>query len=98
MAETDVLRDAALVPGLPEERRDGRTVGNRLGVRPRLEVVTQRVHVRIRADTGVAEQIPGAADGFPGLEDGVALCRTALLQMVRGADAGQAGADDEHVE
>src|ERR1700722_19146124 len=98
MPETDVRRDAALVGGLADVTQDGRTVGNGLGVRPRLEVVAQRVHVRIGADAGIAEQIPGAADALPGLEDGIALGGTALLQMVRGADAGQAVTDDEYVE
>ena len=32
------------------------------------------------------------------LEDRVALARAALLQVVGGADAGEAGADDQHVD
>src|SRR4029450_10279476 len=51
---------------------DGRPVGDRLGVLPRPEAVAQRVHVGIRAHTGIAEQVPGAAARLAALENGVA--------------------------
>lgn len=38
---------------------------------------------------------PHAASG---LEDGVALLRQAPLQVPGGADSGDAGADDQHIE
>ena len=59
--------------------------------------VAQRVHVGVGADAGIAEQVPGAADRLAAFEDGVALARAAVLQVPGGADARQAGADDQHV-
>ena len=47
---------------------------------------------------GIAEEVPGAADRLARLEDRVALAGAALLQVVGGADAGEAGADDQHVD
>src|SRR5207249_1793170 len=58
----------------------------------------QGVHVRVRADAGIAEEVPRPADVVARLEDGVRPIRTARLQMVAGADAGDPGADDQHVE
>jgi hypothetical protein len=78
--------------------QDGRAVGDRLGVLPRPEAVAQRVHVGVRAHAGIAEQIPGAAARLAAFEDGVALARAAILQVPGGADAGEAGADDQDIE
>ena len=47
---------------------------------------------------GIAEQVPGAADRVARLEDRVALARALGLQVVGGADPGEAGADDQDVE
>ena len=46
-----------------------------LAVVPRPERVAERVHVGVRADPRVAEQVPGAADRVARLEDRVALVR-----------------------
>src|SRR5207244_2662734 len=77
---------------------DRGAVGDRLGLRPRPEPVAERVHVGVRADARVAKQVPRAAEALARLEDRVRLAGTAVLQVVRGADAGQPGADDQHVE
>src|SRR3712207_8118947 len=42
--------------------RSARTVGDALRAGPRLERVAERVHVGVRADPGVPEQVPRAAD------------------------------------
>src|SRR5208283_805028 len=98
MPEADLLLDAGLAGRLAHIAEDGRAVGDALRALPGPEGVAERVHVRIRADTGVAEQIPGPADAVARLEDRVGLPRTVFLQVVGGADAGQTGSDDEHVD
>ena len=47
---------------------------------------------------GIAEQVPGPADGVACLEDGVRGPGALGLEVVAGPDARQAGADDEDVE
>ena len=44
--------------------------------RPGTEGVAQRVHVRVRADTRIAEQVPGASQRIPPLQDAEAALRT----------------------
>ena len=73
-------------------------VGDRLLAVPRPERVAEGEHVGVGPDARVAEQVPRAADGVAGLEDGVGRPRALGLEVVAGADAGQAGADDEDVE
>src|SRR4030095_6309945 len=69
-----------------------------LGVLPWPEGVAQRVHVGVRADAGIAEQIPGPAARPARLDDGVALARALVLQVPGGADTRQARAHDQDVE
>ena len=98
VVEPDVLVDAGLGGGVLDVLQDRLAVGDRLLAVPRTERVAEREHVGVGADAGVAEQVPRAADGVAGLEDGVAGPRALGLHVVAGADAGQAGADDEDVE
>src|SRR5947209_1470514 len=98
MAVTNLLVDAVLGRGLAHIIEDARAVGDRLRLGPRLEGIAEREHVAVGADAGIAEEIPGAADGLASLEDDEALARTFRLQMIARSDAGQAGADDEDVE
>jgi hypothetical protein len=46
----------------------------------------------------IAEQVPGAADGIARFENREALAGALVLQLTGGADAGQAGTDDDDVE
>src|SRR5207253_6940494 len=62
MPEADLLLHAVLARGVAHVLEDRGPVGDRLGVAPGAKDVAQRVHVRVRADAGVAEQVPGAAD------------------------------------
>src|SRR5262249_56536486 len=55
------------------------------------------VHVAVGADGRVAEEIPGAPHRRPPFEDEVALSRAPAMQVHRGPDAREAGADDEDV-
>src|SRR6476659_6159068 len=65
---------------------------------PRAEREPQGEHVRIGSHARISEQVPGAADSIPGFEGQPALSRAALLQSVSGADTGNAGPDDQHVD
>ena len=98
MVEADLLVDAVLDRGLANVVQDVRPVGDRLRLGPRLERIAEREHVRVGADAGIAKQVPGAADAVAALEDGVALARAFLLQVIPRADAGKPGADDQDVE
>src|SRR3546814_6349687 len=55
------------------------------------------VHVAVRADAGIAEQVPGAAQIGAALDERKAAVGAVHLQMHRHADARNARADDQHV-
>src|SRR6266550_8959442 len=98
MAKADLLVDAVFNRGLADIVQNSRAVGDRLRLGPRLERIAEREHVAVGADAGVAKQIPGAADAVAPFEDDKALARAFPPQMKTGADAGEPGADDQHVE
>src|SRR5581483_673534 len=98
MMVANLAVDAVLGRGLAHVVEDAWAVGDRLRLGPRLEGIAEREHVRVGADAGIAEQVPGAADGVAAFEDDEILRRTFGLQVIAGGDAGQAGADDHHVE
>jgi hypothetical protein len=98
MAEPDVAVDAVLGHGLAQVGEDRRTIGDRLGSRPWLEPVAQRVHVAVGPHPGIPEQVPRAADVLTTLEDQVRPIVTHRLEVVAGADAGDACTDDQHVD
>src|SRR4029077_5257607 len=98
VAEADVVLDPVLARGLLAVVADFLDGGGRVLVGPRLEGVAEGVHVGVGADAGIAEEVPGAADRLARLEDRVALAGAVPLQMGTGADAGEAGADDQDVD
>ena len=65
---------------------------------PGLEAVAEGVEITIGADAREAVGDPGASEARLRLEDDEAGARTLLCQVVGAADAGDAGADDQHVE
>ena len=98
VAEADLLVDAVHARGVADVLANGRPVRDRLGVRPRPEPEAQRVHVGVGPDPGIPEEVPGAADRVARLEDGVALPRALVLQVVAGADAREARPHHEDVD
>ena len=58
----------------------------------------QGEHVRVGADAGIAEQVPRAAARASALEDSKRLTGALGLHVVRGADPGDSGPYDQHVE
>ena len=94
----DVRFDAVLRDGLLQVGQDLVAAGDRVLVPPRFELVAERVQIRVRSDTGVAEQVPRATDRAAGLDDGVRPSGQVALQVVRSADAGDPGSDDQDVD
>src|SRR5690606_21745596 len=70
---------------------DIRPVGNGLAPGPGLVRIAEGIHVRIRADTGVAKQIPGTAYCIAPLKDQITLVRTASCQRPGHPYPGQTG-------
>ena len=75
-----------------------RAVRNCFRLAPGLEVVAKRVHIAVRANTGVAKQVPRAAHRIAGFEDNEALAGTVTLEMTGRADAGQSRTNDHDIE
>ena len=95
--QADMAIDSVLGGGLAQVRQDIGRPGNRLLVRPRLELVAVGVHVRVGADAGIAEQVPRAAGDSARFQDDVRRARAIRLQVARNTDARQAGAYDEDI-
>lgn len=90
--------DAVLGSGLVDVLPDCRALCDEFLVHPRPPGETEGVEVRVGADAGEAEEIPGAAHGIAGFEDGVAGIWELGLDTVCRVDAGDACADDDDVE
>ena len=65
---------------------------------PGLEAVAERIEVAVRPDAGIAVRQPGPAEAFLRFEDDEARVGALLGEVVGAADAGDSGADDQHVE
>src|SRR6185503_14999134 len=98
VSEADLVADVVGVRGRADVVEDLPARGDRLWLLPGPERVAEGEHVGVGADPGVAEQVPGAADRIARLEDREALRRAALAKMAGGADPGDPGPDDQHVD
>ena len=96
--EAEVPIDAEVVRRFSQVGQNVRPVRDGLGRLPGAERITQREHVGIGANSGIAKQIPGAADIAASFEDRIALAWAMSLQMVTGPNAGNARTDDQNVE
>jgi hypothetical protein len=96
--KADVSVDAVVARRLAHIFADRRPVGDRFRLAPGLERIAQRVHVGIRTDAGIAEQIPCAADGIAAFEDRIGFLRAIGLQMIGRADARKPGTHNDDVE
>jgi hypothetical protein len=69
MPVANVPLDVVLRSGFSDIAKNFIAIGNGGGIAPRLETITHGVHVAVRADARVSEQIPRTAAGFSRLED-----------------------------
>ena len=97
MAEANVFLDASFVRRVLHILENRRPVRDGLRLLPRAKRVAERVHVGVGADAGIATQIPCSADVGAALKNRLALVRTARLQAMRRADAGEDRPDDQNV-
>jgi hypothetical protein len=95
--EADVLLDAVLARGLGQVLADVIALGDVLGARPRLVGIAQREDVAVGPDTGIAVDVPRAADPCPPFQHRVGQLRVLLVDAVGRADPGDARADDQNV-
>ena len=84
--------------GVADVAQDRGPVGDSAGILPGPEGVAHREHVGVRADAGIAEQVPGPADRLARLEDRDRGAGEGPAQVAGGADSRQAGAEDQDVE
>jgi hypothetical protein len=86
-----------LAGGVVDVTQDARSIGDRLRLRPGSKPVTEGEHVRVGANAGITEQIPGAPDGLTRLEDHHRFLGVLTAQLAGCAHAGQSRAHDEDV-
>lgn len=98
MMKADVFLDVVFVCRLVQIFHDRRTIGDGLLLFPWLESVAQRIHVAVRPNAWIFEEIPGPANGIAPLKDGKGSVRALRLQMICCANAGNAGADNQNVK
>ena len=96
--EADMFGDAVLVGGVHQVLPDLVAAGDGMLMGPRLEREAQREDVAVGANTRVAEQIPRPAQAVPSFQHRVPQVRVLLVDAVRGVDARDPGADDQHIE
>ena len=96
--EADPVSNPEFFCGITDVVADGVATGKHLEFVPGPELVAEGEHVRIRADTRVAEQIPGAAHGRTFFQHDKALVRTGVGKVAGHADTGQARANDNYIE
>jgi hypothetical protein len=77
---------------------NSRTVSDGLFMQPRFEPVTQRMHIRVRTDAGIAKQVPCPAHIGALLNYGIAFVRALHGKVRRSADSGQACAYDQYID
>ena len=94
----DVLCHAGFLRGFLDVVQDGGPIGHGLLAAPRFEAVAQGVHVRVRANAGVAEQIPGTTQLVAGFPDAPGFVRALHLQMTRSTNARQTRTNDQDIQ
>ena len=98
VVEPDAAVDPVLFSGGLEVAQDGRTISNGPIAAPRSEAEPERVHVRVGANAGEAEQVPGSPKRVPLLQDGEALGWAVGFHEAGRPDAREPSPDNEHVD
>ena len=87
VAEMDVRVDPVFHCGFVDIFMYCGAIGDGFFMQPRLEAVTERMHVGVRPDTGIAKQIPGSAHVGALLYNRIAFVRALHRQMRRSTNA-----------
>ena len=96
--EANMPVDSEFLRGVDDITADRLAIGDGAIARPGVEGKAQRIHVRIRTDARIAEQIPGAADRIARFEDRVALAGAFGGNAVARIDTGKPSAHDQDIE
>ena len=86
MTEPDVGLDPLLAGGVADVVEDRGPVGNGPVAGPGPEGIAQGVHVGVRPDAGVTEEVPGSTDRLTALEEDEAAVGTRGLEVPGRAD------------
>src|SRR5579883_2124815 len=97
MPVANVFRETVLPDHLAHIRENFRCSRDRRPD-PGLEAVAEGMQIGIGADTGIFVREPGAAKALLRFQDHKARIRQLPGQVIGAADAGDAGADDQHIE
>ncbi|CCH78510.1 hypothetical protein BN12_30036 [Nostocoides japonicum T1-X7] len=98
MTEPDQRGEVVLGDRLAQVVQDERRIGDGVLVAPRLELVAEGVQVGVGPDSGVAEQVPRAADALAPFEDDDRLAGELAVEVCRRTDPGDPRTDDHDVE
>src|SRR5215831_8097216 len=98
MFEANVRDYPIFLRRFPHIGEDGRAVRDGPGLLPRLEVIAERMHVAVRPNARIPEQIPGAADGAAAFQHREGLARTTRLQVDGRANPRNTRANNNHIE
>ena len=97
-AEADMPVDPEFLRGIDDVIADRLAIGDGAIAGPGVKGKTERIHVRIRTDAGIAEQVPCPANRIARFEDRVAFARAFGGYAVSRIDTREAGADDKDIE
>ena len=97
-AKLDFGANAAFIDDPVEIFQDRGAIRDRFFVAPRFEHKAQGVHIAVRADAGIAKQVPGSAKLRTAFEHGITLAGALRLHMRGHADAGNARTDNYQVK
>ena len=97
MAKMDMLRNSIFLSGFMDIFVNGWAICDRLFMQPWFEAISQSVHVGVRPDTGITEQIPRTTHIGALLNNGVALVRALHCEVRRSANAGQSRSNNQNI-
>src|SRR5690606_11297844 len=97
-AEMNMLFYLVLTSGILDVLAYGRPIGKHFGISPGAEIIAQREHVRVRANSRVTKQIPSATNAGAALDNTVTVIGTFAFQMTGCANAGQTSSDNKHIQ
>ena len=98
VVEPDPLVDALVAGCVLYVAADLVAVDDHVVTVPWTEGEPERVHVGVRTNPRIPEEVPGPAHRRARFEDGVRCPRSRFLEVVAGTDAGETSSDDQDVE